>query len=84
MAKFTQKTKVVDAVQWTGDNFTAIQKLLGVTNCAIDRNGGLIVHMRYGAMFVTKGNFVVVAEKDDEPLIFSEFKFNLAYSPKKK
>lgn len=82
MAKFTKKPMVIDAVQWDGTNFPSVQKLVGATSCLEDSNG-LIVLMHRGSMFVSKGHYVVVEEKNDEPLILSEFKFKLLYSPKK-
>ncbi len=82
MAKFTKKPKVIDAVQWTGKNFEEIRNLVGVTN-AVCEDGALTILLHRGTMFITKGHFIVKEHKDDEPLIFTEFKFNLLYSPKK-
>lgn len=83
MAKFNKKPKVVDAVQWNGDNFKEIQDLVGPLQ-AIYSEGDLLIILHRGSMFITKGHYIVKESKDDEPLIFSEFKFNLLYTPKKK
>lgn len=83
MAKFTKKAKIVDAVQWKGDNFTAIQKMAGALNCHLDDDGGLIVKSFRGSLFISRGSYVVIEEKDDDPITMSEFRFKLLYSPKK-
>lgn len=82
MAKFTKRPKVVDAVQWTGENFEEIRTLVGVTS-AICNDGALTILLHRGSMFITKGHVIVKEAKDDEPIILSEFKFNLLYLPKK-
>ncbi len=82
MAKFTKKPKVIDAEQWTGDNFDKIQNLVGVNHASFS-DGALTVILNGRSMFITRGTFIVKEAKDDEPLIFSEFKFKLLYSPKK-
>ena len=83
MAKFTKKPKVVDAEQWTGDNFAAIEKLVGADTATFEMSDGLIIKLQYNSRFITRGSYIVKENKEDEPLIFSEFNFNRFYSPKK-
>lgn len=83
MAKFTKKPKVIEAVKWNGENFLEVQKLVGCTGCDTDYQGGLIINMHRGSMFVSKGHFVVLECAGEEPFILSEFRFKLLYSPKK-
>ena len=83
MAKYTEKPKVVDAVQWTGDNKEEIKKLVGLGQASFDVYG-LILHLQHNSLFVTQGNYVVMETKDGYPKTISEFKFKRLYSPKKK
>jgi len=83
MAKFTKIPQVVDAEQWTGSNMAKIEKLVGADRVIID-NAGLILKLQHTDVFVTRGHFIVVEGKESYPIILSEFKFNLTYSPKKK
>ncbi len=82
MALFTKKPKVVEAVQWNGDNLAEFQKLLGETEVYTDDEGGLIVNLPQGRMFVTRSHWVV-KDPSEDTLIMSDFNLKLRYKAKK-
>ncbi len=82
--KYTKKPKVVEAVQWKGDNLKEVQDLIGDDFAGCDDDGRLTVVMPFILLFVIKGTYIVVEDKDDDFLVLSESKFNSSYSPKKK
>ena len=84
MAKFTKKPKVILAEKWDGKNLQDIKNLIGADNAELDGNGGLIIKIHRGSMFVSMGHYIVQEDMNDEPKLLSAFKFNLLYSPIKK
>ena len=82
--KYTKKSKVVDAVQWTGDTLEEIQDLIGVDFASCDSEGRLTVVTPSILLFVVIGTYIVVEYKDSGFLVMTEVLFNSLYSPKKK
>jgi len=82
MALFTKKPKVVEGIQWNGDNLAEIQKLVGRTEACTDEEGGLIVTLPQGRMYVTRSHWVL-KDPSEGVLILSDFHLKLRYKAKK-
>tara|TARA_R110002096_G_C14661910_1_gene728302 strand:+ start:2430 stop:2687 length:258 start_codon:yes stop_codon:yes gene_type:complete len=84
MTKYTKKPIVIDAEQWNGNNFKAIEKLLGPDVAKVDGDIGLVVKIGPISQLALKGDFILKESCDAEPKILSQFKFDNRYLPLKK
>lgn len=57
--KYIQTPVEVDAVQWTGINFSEIEAFVGRGNCHINETTGLVLFSKLGNNHATVGDFIV-------------------------
>lgn len=84
MTKYTKKPLVIDAVQWKGNNFKAIETLLGAGVAKVDGDIGLVIKIGTISQLALVGDFILKETPDDKPKILSQFKFDNRYVPLKK
>lgn len=57
MAKYRKKPVVIEAIQWTGDNFTEVSNFLPKSGWTFDE--GIYIETLEGIMCADKGDYII-------------------------
>lgn len=60
--KYQLRKRMVDAIQWTGDNAAEIAAFVGEPELLGDKHGGLTVRTLDGLMIAGPGDFIIKSE----------------------
>lgn len=62
---YRKKPVVIQAVQWTGNNFDEVMDFLQRKNVSYDSKTGLIIHTLEGDHFANMGDFIIRGVKGE-------------------